>query len=96
MKMRTVAFTVKGKMYKFKEPLVLEQDNDVVGKLCFRYDDLSLIVFGDTWVKCGAAVQAQFVKLWEDIVLMADEKLTEEGIAYKNKLLAMVEEYHDI
>jgi len=91
MKMQTVAFTVRGKKYKFKEPLPLERDDDIMCKLCFRYDDLNLIVFGNSWVECGTAVQAQFVKLWEDIVLIADEKLTEEGIAYKNKLLAMVE-----
>ena len=93
--MRLVSFKVKGKRYKFKEPLLVERDNQVVCKLCIRYEALNLVAFGDTWSACDTAIRAQLAKIWEDVVL-TDEKLTEEGIAYKNKLLAMVEEYHDI
>jgi len=89
--MRLVSFKAKGKRYKFKEPLLVERDNQVVCKLCVRYEALNLVAFGDTWSECDTAIRAQIVKLWEDIVLVTDEKLTEEGIAYKNKLLRMVE-----
>ena len=88
--MKIVSFMVKGKKYKFKEPLPLERDDSIMCKLCFRYDDLNLIVYENTLGTCDTAIRAQLAKIWEDVVL-TDEKLTEEGIAYKNKLLAMVE-----
>ena len=102
MKMGIVTFSVGGRTYKFKKPLMLEseyakiredKDSDSVEDgLCLTHKELSLSACGKSWGKCQDIILEELAMLWEEYALAPDSELIPSAIVFKNKLLAMVEE----
>mgnify|MGYP001117548839 CR=1 FL=1 len=90
MRMGIISFSVGSRTYKFKEPLML--DNDTAdGQLCLSHRGLKLCAYGSSWGECNDQIREQLAMLWEDYALAQDEELTNGAIALKEKLLGMVE-----
>jgi hypothetical protein len=91
MKMGIVTFSVESRIFKFKEPLMLEQEN-VEGVLCLTHKELCLSACGESYSECESGIRDELALLWDDYALAPDDELTADAIALKNKLLAMAEE----
>jgi len=89
--MGIVTFTVGSKVYKFKEPLMLE-DESVDGEIRLVRTDIGLSASGTSFRECEGAIRKQLVELWEGFALAPDADLKDKSLAFKHKLLAMVEE----
>jgi len=89
MSIGIVSFLVGMRSYRFKEPLMLDEEM-VDGKLCLRHHELGLIAYGSSWGECDTQIREQLARLWENFVFTAEE--TKVGITQKERLLNMVEE----
>ena len=90
MRIGIISFQVRGKTYKFKEPLMLESEN-AEGRLCLTHKELSLSACGKSWSECEQCIRKKLAMMWEAYALASDNGLTMTGAAIKKKLLAMVE-----
>ena len=91
MKMGIVTFSVGGRTYKFKEPLMLESES-VGGMLHLTHKEPTLSACGKSWGECANIIQEELAMLWEEYALAPDDELTADAIAFKKDLLGMVEE----
>ena len=90
MKMGIVTFSVGGRTYKFKEPLMLESEY-IDGMLHLTHKGLSLSASGKSWGECQDIILEELATLWEEYALAPDDALTPGAIVFKKKLLEMVE-----
>ena len=90
-RMGIVTFQVGTRTHKFKEPLMLESEN-IEGELCLTHKELSLSACGKSWGECENIIREELALIWDDYALAPDDELTADAIAFKNKLLGMVEE----
>jgi hypothetical protein len=89
--MGIVSFQIGSKTFKFKEPLMFENEK-AEGGLCLGHEGLSLSACGSSWSECDNIIRDQIAMLWQDYAFAQDDELTADGVTLKNKLLAMVEE----
>ena len=102
MKKGIVTFSVGGRTYKFKEPLILkseyakisaDKDSDSVEDgICLSHKDLGLSACGKSLSECEEIIREELAMLWEGYALALDDELTPGAIVFKKKLLGMVEE----
>lgn len=90
MKMGIVTFSVGGRTYKFKEPLMLETEN-VEGGICLTHKGLSLSACGKSFSECEQIIREELALIWKEYALAPDDALTPDAIVFKKKLLSMVE-----
>ena len=91
MKMGIVTFTVESRVFKFKEPLMLETEY-VEGGVCLTHQELGIFAHGASFSECEKIVREQLTELWAGFALEKDGVLTGSSLALKNKLLAMADE----
>ena len=91
MRMGIVSFSAGSKAYKFKEPLMLEQEN-LEDRICLFHKELRLVACGSSLSECEKSIREELAMVWDDYALAPDDELTAEAIVFKNKLLAMADE----
>lgn len=89
MRMGIITFLVDGVEYRFKEPLMLE--NEIVeGKLYLSHKELSLFACGKSWLECDGQIRDELADIWRDYALAPDKMLTKDAVALKKRLWDMV------
>ena len=90
MKLGISEFEVGERAIKFKKPLVLETEYAEDG-VYLTHAGLALSAYGKSLSECEEIIQEELAMLWEEYALAPDDELTAGAIAFKNKLLEMVE-----
>ena len=91
MQIGIVIFTVESRVFKFKEPLMLEIEYEE-GEICLKRGDLGLSGCGASFSECEKIIREQLIDLWTGFALAPDKELKTKTLAFKNKLLAMADE----
>ena len=92
MQIGIISFKVESRTFKFKEPLMLKAGY-VDGGVCLTHNkEPYLTAYDKTFTKCEKIIREELALTWDDYALAPDDELTADGVALKNKLLAMVEE----
>lgn len=91
VRMGIVSFSVESKIYKFKKPLMLEQEN-VGDGVCLVHKGLSLSACGKSFSECEGIIREELAMTWAKYVLVSDDELTTGAFIFKYELLGMVEE----
>ncbi len=91
MRMEIDSFVVGSRTYRFKKPLMFE-DESTKELLFFSNAELRIIVYGSSLDECEAGIREELEMLWEEYALASDNELSKDAIKLKERLLGMVEE----